>query len=144
MVIVSRSYNGCDPGINLRVPHKLKDMGVTAIPMDMLPLEEIDLHEEWRGMYWAYGQKILAAAQIVKSDPRLFALYISNFSCGPDSFIAHFFQKELEGKPSLQIEIDEHSADAGVITRLEAFLDSLKNVRPEAVRQLPSRKVSPF
>jgi predicted CoA-substrate-specific enzyme activase len=137
MVIVSRSYNGCDPGINLRIPHKLKDMGVTAIPMDMLPLEEIDLHEKWRGMYWAYGQKILAAAQIVKSDPRLFALYISNFSCGPDSFIAHFFQKELEGKPSLQIEIDEHSADAGVITRLEAFLDSLKNVRSETMHQLP-------
>jgi len=133
MVIVSRSYNGCDPGINLRVPQKLKDMGVTAIPMDMLPLEEIDLHEQWRGMYWAYGQKILAAAHIVKRDPRLFATYISNFSCGPDSFIAHFFQKELEGKPFLQIEIDEHSADAGVITRLEAFLDSLKNVRSESI-----------
>jgi len=79
-------------------------------------------------MYWANGQKILAAARIVKDDPRLFAVYITNFSCGPDSFITHFFRKELEEKPYLQLEIDEHSADAGVITRLEAFLDSLKNV----------------
>jgi hypothetical protein len=97
----------------------------------MLPLEEVDLSEKWRDMYWAYGQKILAAAQIIKKDPRLFAVYITNFSCGPDSFIAHYFQKELEGKPYLQIEIDEHSADTGVITRLEAFLDSLKNVRSQ-------------
>ncbi|MBW1679674.1 MAG: CoA activase, partial [Deltaproteobacteria bacterium] len=65
MVIVGRSYNGCDPGINLRIPQKLREMGITAIPMDMLPLEEVDLSEKWRGMYWAYGQKILAAAQIV-------------------------------------------------------------------------------
>ena len=34
------------------------------------------------------------------------------------------------GKPCLQLEIDEHSADAGVITRLEAFLESMKNYRP--------------
>ncbi|HQO77427.1 MAG TPA: acyl-CoA dehydratase activase, partial [Thermodesulfobacteriota bacterium] len=127
LVIVSRPYNGCDTGINLRIPQKLRDMGITAIPMDMLPLEEIDLSRHWRGMYWAYGQKILAAAQFIKKDPRLHALYISNFSCGPDSFISHFFQKELRDKPYLQIEIDEHSADAGVVTRLEAFLDSLRN-----------------
>jgi Uncharacterized protein conserved in bacteria len=130
-VIVSRAYNGCDPGINLRVPVKLREMGVKAIPLDMLPLEEVDISEKWRGMYWAYGQKILAAAHIIKKDHRLFPIYITNFSCGPDSFISHYFQKELHEKPFLQIEVDEHSADAGVITRLEAFLDSLKNVRPK-------------
>lgn len=141
LVIVSRPYNGCDAGINLRIPQKLRDMGVVAIPMDMLPLEEIDLSQKWRGMYWAYGQKILSAAQFVGRDPHLHALYISNFSCGPDSFITHFFQKEAQGKPYLQIEIDEHSADAGVVTRLEAFLDSLKNVRPQkraAVLPIPA------
>jgi len=36
LVIVSRSYNGCDPGINLRIPKKLREMGVLAIPIDML------------------------------------------------------------------------------------------------------------
>ena len=138
LVIVSRPYNGCDAGINLRIPQKLREMGVIAIPLDMLPLEDVDLSTRWRGMYWAYGQKILAAANYVKNDPRLFSLYITNFSCGPDSFITHFYKKELGDKPSLQIEIDEHSADAGVITRLEAFLDSLNNVRSQA--QIPDTK----
>ncbi|MFH0811701.1 MAG: acyl-CoA dehydratase activase [Pseudomonadota bacterium] len=138
MVIVSRAYNGCDTGINMRIPTKLREMGVVAIPLDMLPLEEIDLSEKWGGMYWASGQKILAAAHLIKKDSRLFPIYLSNFSCGPDSFISHFFQKELEEKPYLQIEIDEHSADAGVVTRLEAFLDSLKNVRSRRMVEVSS------
>ena len=49
----------------------------------------------------------------------------------PDSFISHFFREKMDDKPYLQVEIDEHSADVGAITRCEAFLDSLKNVTPE-------------
>jgi predicted nucleotide-binding protein (sugar kinase/HSP70/actin superfamily) len=73
----------------------------------------------------------MQTAKLVKDDQRLFAVYLTNFGCGPDSFISHFFSKEMEGKPYLQLEIDEHSADAGVVTRCEAFMDSLKNYRPE-------------
>ncbi|MCX6827071.1 MAG: hypothetical protein NTV06_07395 [candidate division Zixibacteria bacterium] len=32
----------------------------------------------------------------------------------------------MSGKPYLQLELDEHSADAGAVTRIEAFLDSLR------------------
>jgi predicted nucleotide-binding protein (sugar kinase/HSP70/actin superfamily) len=35
----------------------------------------------------------------------------------------------MERKPFLEIEVDEHSADAGVLTRCEAFLDSLENIK---------------
>jgi len=129
MVIISRPYNGCDPGVNLSLPQKLRDLGVIAIPMDCLPLDEVDLVDEWQDMYWKYGQKIYSAAHIVCDDPRLHAIYITNFACGPDSFILHFFKEKMRGKPFLQIEVDEHSADVGAITRLEAFLDSLKNVQ---------------
>ncbi len=129
MVIVSRPYNGCDPGVNLGLPQKLRDLGVLAIPMDFLPLDETDLLEDWKDMYWKYGQKIFSAAHIISQDPRLYAIYITNFACGPDSFILHFFKEKMRGKPYLTIEVDEHSADVGAITRLEAFLDSLKNIQ---------------
>jgi predicted nucleotide-binding protein (sugar kinase/HSP70/actin superfamily) len=82
----------------------------------------------------------MKAARYVAEDPRLFAVYISNFSCGPDSFLLQYFDHALGDKPFLQIEIDEHSADAGAITRCEAFLDTLVNYRPsgeaEAARPL--------
>ncbi|MBF0495252.1 MAG: CoA activase [Deltaproteobacteria bacterium] len=129
MVVVSRPYNGCDPGINLGLPAKLKGLGIQAIPMDFLPLDEVGEDISFlHNMYWRYGQKILSAARHIKDDNRIYGLYITNFACGPDSFIQHFFREELGGKPYLEIEIDEHSADVGAITRLEAFLDSLKNV----------------
>ena len=135
MVIVGRPYNSCDSGVNLEIPKKLRDLGVLPIPMDFLPLESVAPTEEIQEMYWRYGQRILAAGKIVKEDPRLYAVYITNFGCGPDSFISHFFRDLSKGKPYLQLEIDEHSADAGAITRCEAFLDSLKNVE---VKKVPS------
>jgi predicted CoA-substrate-specific enzyme activase len=96
-------------------------------------------------MYWRYGKRILAAADVIRRTPRLYALYLSNFGCGPDSFITHFFKERLQGKPSLLIEIDEHSADAGVITRIEAFLDSLQGHRfaPAAPVSRPVGRRSP-
>jgi len=143
-VLISRPYNGCDEGLNLRLPRKLADHGVEVIPMDMLDLHEAELGDEslHEGVYWSYGQNILRAAEIIKNDRRLFAIYLSNFSCGPDSFLMTFFKDIMGEKPCLQLEIDEHSADAGVITRLEAFLESLKNYRA-AEQQAPAAKRAP-
>jgi len=129
VIVVSRPYNGCDSGMNLDMPKKLRNLGVLPIPMDMLPLDAMPLPHEWRRMYWRYGQRIIKAADIVRRDPRLFAIYITNFSCGPDSFLLSFFSHIMGDKPHLQIEIDEHSADAGIVTRCEAFLDTLANHR---------------
>ena len=126
IVIVSRSYNGCDPGANLEIPRKLRGMGILPIPMDFLPLDDVTISDQWSNMYWRYGQKILSAAEMIGNDPRLIAVYITNFGCGPDSFILRFFRERMGEKPFLQIEVDEHSADAGMITRCEAFLDSLE------------------
>ena len=70
----------------------------------------------------------MSATEIIKKDRRLYPVYITNFGCGPDSFITQYFERELN-KPFLKIEVDEHTAGAGVITRCEAFVDSLKNFK---------------
>ncbi|MFQ6133272.1 MAG: acyl-CoA dehydratase activase [Armatimonadota bacterium] len=141
LVIISRSYNGCDQGANLEIPRKLRDMGVWAIPMDFLPLDTHRLPGDWSNMYWRYGQKILSAAEIVAADDRVNAVYLTNFGCGPDSFLTKFFRDRLGNEACLIIEVDEHSADAGMITRCEAFLDSLDSgdgrVRGEGRRFVP-------
>jgi predicted CoA-substrate-specific enzyme activase len=134
LVIISRPYNGCDPGLNMNIPEKLRDLGCLAIPLDMLPLDEIDISKEHPHMYWKYGQKILAGARLIAEDRRLYPVYITNFGCGPDSFIMKYLGAELKGKPCLVLEVDEHSADVGAITRCEAFLDSLKAVRGKDLR----------
>lgn len=125
IVIVGRPYNAFDSGMNLQIPEKLAQIGVMSIPMDMLPLEDIRIHEDWPNMYWRSGQRILKAAKIIRDNPNLYAIFLGNFSCGPDSFVFKYFSREMAGKPFLHLEIDEHSADAGAITRCEAFLDSI-------------------
>ncbi len=125
LVIVGRAYNAFDSGLNLEIPLKLSQLGEFSVPMDFLPLDAVDISGKWSNMYWRSGQNILKAAEIIRETPNLYAIFIGNFSCGPDSFIQHYFGKSMEGKPYLHIEIDEHSADAGVITRCEAFLDSI-------------------
>ncbi len=126
VVIVGRAYNSYDPVVNLEIPKKLSNLEVLSIPMDFLLLRSERLLESWPNMYWRSGQRILKAARIIRNTPNLYALYIGNFSCGPDSFILKYFKVEMEGKPFLHIEIDEHSADAGAMTRCEAFLDSIE------------------
>ena len=128
VVIISRPYNGCDTGMNMDLPRKLRDMGVMAIPMDMLPLEEDEVLKNSPNMYWRSGQRMQAAADLVRRHENLNAIFISNFKCGPDSFINYHIQQQMRGKPYLHLEVDEHSADAGAITRCEAFFDSMENV----------------
>jgi predicted nucleotide-binding protein (sugar kinase/HSP70/actin superfamily) len=125
LVILGRPYNTTDPLLNLRLVEKLINLNTLPIPVDFLPLVDENIFEDYKMMYWPNGQKIMSASRIVRKNDNLYAVYMGNFRCGPDSFLTHFVRKEMKGKPYLHLEVDEHSADAGLITRCEAFLDSL-------------------
>ncbi len=124
MVIVGRPYNIHDPGVSLAAARKLRDnYGVNVLPLDALPLADIDVRDVNENMYWEYGRKILAAAKIVGKHPNLHIIYITNFKCGPDSYVKAFI-RPASGKPFLTLQFDGHSNDAGMMTRCEAYLDS--------------------
>ncbi|HLN19639.1 MAG TPA: acyl-CoA dehydratase activase [Bacteroidales bacterium] len=137
-VLLGRPYNTSDSHLNLGLMEKLMIQNVVPIPLDMLDLSGANIFDNYRNMYWPNGQKIIAAAQHVAKTKGLYAVYLSNFRCGPDSFIMHYINEELRGKPFLHLEVDEHSADAGMVTRIEAFLDSLNGTetdsQPEIIR----------
>jgi predicted nucleotide-binding protein (sugar kinase/HSP70/actin superfamily) len=119
LVLVGRSYNIYDRNINCDIPRKLRyRYGANAIPIDFL-------HPN---MYWSSGQKILAAARITATEPNLHLIFISNFKCGPDSYIKHF-TREVAGAPLLVLQFDGHGNDAGYLTRCEAYLDSKEILR---------------
>ncbi len=142
IVIVGRTYNSCDSGVNLQLPQKLSTLDVLSIPIDFLSIDAIDIKDKWPQMYWKSGKRIIQAARLIKDEPMLYPIYISNFNCGPDSFIFEYFKEEIGDKPYLFLEIDEHSADAGAITRCEAFLDSIENKRIDDGRsRKPAKKI---
>ena len=86
-------------------------------------LGDLDDQPLYDHMYWSMGQIILKGAAAVEKHPQLFGAFITNFSCGPDSFIIGYFRELMASKPSLTLELDDHTADAGLETRIEAFLD---------------------
>ncbi|HSN15309.1 MAG TPA: anhydro-N-acetylmuramic acid kinase, partial [Anaeromyxobacteraceae bacterium] len=132
IVLFGRPYNAFAPGANMGIPRKFVTRGYSVIPFDFLQLGE---EEILPNMYWYYGQQDLKGAVQVKGKKNLFATFITNFSCAPDSFILHFNRWIYGSKPFLTLELDSHSADAGVDTRVEAFLDVV-----EAWRRAPAQE----
>ncbi|NLJ33134.1 MAG: CoA activase [Firmicutes bacterium] len=120
IVVFGRPYNAFSTAGNMGIPHKFAARGWQVIPCDFLPTMG---EEAYPNMYWAAGQTILQAARLVQRHPQLFGVYITNFSCGPDSFLLGYFRQIMGDKPSLTLELDGHTADAGLDTRVEAFLD---------------------
>jgi len=129
-VVVGRPYALYDPLVNMNVGRKIRDLGILPIPMDFLPLDEEDPSAHWPNLYSRQIQKKIAAAKLIRQDPRLRAIVLTYFACGPDSFANPFFKDELAG-PCYIMQIDEHTADAGIITRLEAFANTALGVKRE-------------
>ncbi len=96
-------------------------MGVTVIPGDCLASVEAG------PTAWHFANQILNAAAIVKAHFNFFLLCVSNFSCTIDAFTQSILASQMGTKPCLTLEIDAHTADAGIQTRLEAFLDIAAN-----------------
>ena len=142
VVLFGRPYSAFVEEAHMGIPRKLASRGVMVIPVDFLPLGD---EKSKRHMYWGMGQLILKAARAVARHPQLFGTYITNFSCGPDSFVIGYFREIMGEKPSLTLELDSHTADAGLETRIEAFLDvvsayrKLSAVRPAAAALPPFR-----
>jgi predicted CoA-substrate-specific enzyme activase len=124
IVLFGRPYNAFTKKANMGIPQKFVTREYRIIPHDFLPYQN---EETTENMYWALGQIMMKSAQYVKRHPQLFATYITNFSCGPDSFLVGYFRKIMDQKPSLTLELDSHTADAGLDTRIEAFLDVIKS-----------------
>ena len=122
-VVVGRPYTLWDPVVNMDIGKKIQDLGILAIPQDFLPLYDVDISDHWPNAYSRQIQKKLMAARLIRQDPRLRAVVVTYFACGPDSFGNPFFKDEI-GEPCYVMQIDEHTADAGVITRIEAFADT--------------------
>ncbi len=122
---------------------------MVPIPLDFLPLASVEPKKYSERPYWAYESKFIAGAAITASAQELYGLALTNFGCGPNSFILRLVEDIMGGKPLGQLEIDEHAAEAGIVTRLEAFVDTIEGYtrstrRPEASGKDIRRRTSPL
>ncbi len=126
IAVLGRPYNAFTPEANMGIPRKFTTRGYSIVPFDILPFRDELI---FPNMYWFYGQQDLKAAKLLKKEDNIYLTFVSNFSCAPDSFILHYVKWMMGQKPFLVLELDSHSADAGVDTRVEAFLDIIDGYR---------------
>ena len=125
VVVIGKPYNVHDLALNLNIAKKFRHLGVLAIPFDLLPLDRVQLPPHYSNLVWKNEQNLLRAAILAKNNPSLNPIMITNYGCGPDAFFWKYLEETMEEDPYLLLEVDEHSGDAGMITRVEAFLDTL-------------------
>lgn len=141
LVIITRAYGIEDPILNMNIPTELLSRGYKVITLSHLEAYDLNIDEEYENLYWAFGQHIISGAKIVASHPNLYPVFLSNHGCAPDSMIAHMFKEEMTDKPYLNIEVDEHYSKVGVVTRIEAFLNSLDSIETSLTNErLPYKK----
>lgn len=140
IVIITRNYGIVDPALNMGIPDLLLDRGQKVITVSHLHAHDLGISADYPGVVWPFGQHILSGAKLVRRDPRLFAVYLTNHGCGPDTMISHLFAEEMAGKPYLQIEMDEHYSKVGVETRVEAFLNAIEHYEAADLRGTPTSR----
>jgi predicted CoA-substrate-specific enzyme activase len=127
-IVTGRPYNLYDDRLNLQLGKQLSKLGIKAFPMDLVNSDGEDM-SDFKRMFWGLGARIIRTAKKILRTPNWYGVHITNFSCGADSFIEHFYRHLLKEKPSLILELDEHSAVAGMLTRIEAYRNVVKNLQ---------------
>lgn len=129
--VVGHTYNINEKFATMDICSKLRGMGATVqtpeeLPERILQREAMQLPKK---LFWTYEKEIVGAGfHWLKGNTVDGVIYILAFACGPDSLIQTVLEyeaKKIGTVPLISIVIDEHSGEAGLATRLEAFYDML-------------------
>lgn len=128
--LLGHPYNIYDGYITQNLIARLKEMGVELVVPEMtdhhvLMEAATDVPKQ---LYWTYEKEIMGAINIW-TEKKLVdgVIYVLAFACGPDSLIQVLIEHRARvfGVPLMSLTIDEHSGEAGLVTRIEAFTDML-------------------
>lgn len=129
IALIGHAYNIYDEFINLGMIKKLQQLNVNVIIEEMAPKKEIFAlaSEASKDIYWTYGKEILGASLYYARNGIDGIIFVSTFPCGPDSLIVEYAIRHIQGRvPILSLILDEHQGDAGIVTRLESFVDLVR------------------
>ena len=109
---------------------KLLSLGIAVETPDTLHPEVIRQEQGTlrQNMFWYYSnQAVWAGLHFIRRPDIDGLVHVSAFGCGPDAMVDKVLELECKehNRPFLSITIDELTGDAGVSTRIEAFVDML-------------------
>ncbi len=127
--LVGHCYNLYDRYVNLDIISRLEALGAEVTIPDMLPPAGLarEARRLSRELYWTYGREILGAAGYLADGRADGIILLISFACGPDSLLAELAVRKLRDRvPMMLIVIDEETGEAGLMTRLESFVEMVQ------------------
>lgn len=134
VAVIGHPYNIYDAFINMDLLGKLAQREVRVLTADSLPDEAICRGAALlpKRLFWTLGRRVVGAAYHCLQEGFVDGMiHVSSFACGPDSLTGELIARRAyrSGFPYLNLVLDEHTGEAGVVTRLEAFLDMVERRR---------------
>ncbi len=132
IALLGHGYNLYDSYINMNIMQKLSDLGAKVCTKEMVTPEDIEKSISIlpKKMFWTFGKQLLGSGLHYLNDPEIKGMiFLASFGCGLDSMVGDLLERfsfRSNRKPFMFLTIDEHSGEAGLITRLEAFMDLIE------------------
>lgn len=130
ILLAGHPYNLYDSLIGKSVIDFLKENNITILYSDKINHELVD--EECRkistDIHWTHNKEIVASTKYYE-DIVDGIILISSFPCGPDSLMNEQISHKIKKVPIITLIFEDLNNDAGIITRLESFIDILNNLK---------------
>jgi len=149
IALIGHPYLLYDAHLNHHLVWHLEGLGMNILFPDMVPKEEArrSLYKINPSPYWACEDEIIGAgAYFIEREDVDGLILLSAFGCGPDSTMHTFLENyaRRSQRPTLGIVLDEHTAEAGLITRIEAFVDTILENKRRRISSLPNLSKETF
>jgi len=126
VLIVSHPYNIYDKYLSDNIVNYLKNNYIKIIYADKLQKK---ISKEYskdlsNTLYWTYSKELIGSINYYKEiyDGIIF---LTTFPCGVDSLVNELVLRKIN-KPTLNIILDSQTSEIGLETRLESFVDIIK------------------
>ncbi|MFH1151181.1 MAG: acyl-CoA dehydratase activase-related protein [Actinomycetota bacterium] len=134
VALVGHEYLVHDAFISHGLVRKLEKLGATVVHMSQVPGDVVERELAlYPGIAWSYEKELLgSASHFLGRDDIDGVMMVIGFACGPDSIIVEIITREVardSGPPMTTLVLDEHTGEAGVSTRVEAFVDLIRRSR---------------
>ncbi|QTL98479.1 2-hydroxyglutaryl-CoA dehydratase [Iocasia frigidifontis] len=128
IALLGHSYITNDHCLSMNIIKHLQDLKVNVITLEMFEpaVLEREADRQDKKLFWYYNRHVMGSAYHLIYNKRVNGLIqLTAFGCGPDSLVKELInlRGKKRGVSILNINIDEHSGEAGLLTRLEAFVD---------------------
>jgi len=143
IAVLGHNYLTNDSYVNMNLINKLKKMNVNVLTPEIVHPNIIkkQLKKLYKPIFWSLSRKVVGAAFYYFEKKVDGIIHLTSFECGEDSMVGELIHHQSQKYPEVsftEFVFDEHSGEAGINTRIEAFLDMIRRKKRYEIGLTPS------